>query len=83
MLQGHQHGYERFEIDGTTYVTTGGGGASLQKNDTNLRRGYCDHRVAAGSFFEVEVLRVGAGALEGAAVDEAGVEHDPFRKLVP
>jgi hypothetical protein len=83
VLQGHQHGYERFEIDGTTYVTTGGGGARLQANDTNLGRAYCGRRVAAGSFFEVEVLRVVPGALEGVAIDEAGVEHDAFRKPVP
>ncbi len=27
VLQGHNHLYERFEVDGVTYVTTGGGGA--------------------------------------------------------
>lgn len=83
VLQGHQHGYERFEIDGTTYVTTGGGGAALQDNDANLDRPHCGARVAAGSFFEAELVRVSAGALEGVAIDEAGGEHDAFRKAVP
>ena len=27
VFQGHNHTYERFEVDGVTYVTTGGGGA--------------------------------------------------------
>jgi acid phosphatase len=29
VLQGHNHMYERLEVDGVTYITTGGGGASL------------------------------------------------------
>ncbi len=29
VLQGHNHMYERIEADGTTYVTTGGGGAQV------------------------------------------------------
>jgi acid phosphatase len=29
VLQGHNHLYERLEVDGITYVTTGGGGAQL------------------------------------------------------
>lgn len=29
VLQGHNHVYERLELDGITYITTGGGGASL------------------------------------------------------
>ena len=29
VLQGHNHMYERLQVDGVTYVTTGGGGAPL------------------------------------------------------
>lgn len=29
VLQGHNHMYERLEVDGVTYITTGGGGAGL------------------------------------------------------
>lgn len=29
VLQGHNHMYERLEVDGITYLTTGGGGATL------------------------------------------------------
>jgi predicted phosphodiesterase len=86
VLQGHQHGYERFEIDGTTYVTTGGGGAALEDNDANLDRPCCRARVASGSFYEAELVRIAGGpdrALEAVAIDDAGGEHDRFRKLVP
>ncbi|HWH15772.1 MAG TPA: metallophosphoesterase, partial [Miltoncostaeaceae bacterium] len=29
VLQGHNHAYERMEVDGVTYITTGGGGAPV------------------------------------------------------
>lgn len=34
VLNGHEHNYQRFELDDTTYVVTGGGGATLTSMQT-------------------------------------------------
>jgi len=44
VLNGHNHCYERFEVDGIHYVTDGGGGASLYKPDHYLSRYERRHR---------------------------------------
>jgi len=36
-LNGHNHGYDRAEVDGISYVTTGGGGAPLYPCGSNKR----------------------------------------------
>lgn len=36
ILTGHNHCYERFEVDGITYVMDGGGGASLYNPDDSI-----------------------------------------------
>lgn len=38
VMTGHNHCYERFSVDGITYITDGGGGASLYDPDHNLRK---------------------------------------------
>jgi hypothetical protein len=78
VLQGHQHGYERFEIDGVTYVTTGGGGAELQDQDTNLARPYCGRRVVSGSWFEAMLFHAHDSVLEGRTIGEDGSVRDSF-----
>jgi hypothetical protein len=36
VFTGHNHCYERFEVDGVTYITDGGGGASLYDMDERI-----------------------------------------------
>lgn len=50
VLQGHNHMYERLEVDGVTYVTTGGGGAGLYpcvRPAEGLRRCVLQHHFLA------------------------------------
>jgi len=39
VLTGHNHAYERFEVEGVTYIVDGGGGAGLYDVDTALVEG--------------------------------------------
>jgi 3',5'-cyclic AMP phosphodiesterase CpdA len=83
VVQGHVHGYERFELGDVTYLTTGGGGGALGNVDANLDRPECAMRAAAGNFFHAVVLDVAQGRLSGRAIDDAGVVRDTFEKSVP
>src|SRR5690606_14289622 len=47
VVQGHMHGYERFELDGITYLTTGGGGGLLGDVEQNVSRAECASRKSA------------------------------------
>lgn len=50
VVQGHMHGYERFEIaDAPLYITTAGGGGLLGDVDENVGRTYCKNRPASGA----------------------------------
>jgi len=75
VFQGHNHTYERFVVDGVTYVTTGGGGAPRYPADyrvipeeAHLRRKgasvlhYVVGRVMAGRI-DLEVVEVPSGAV--------------------
>lgn len=75
VFQGHNHTYERFEVDGVQYVTTGGGGAprypadyAVRPEEAHLRRKgrsvlhYVVGRVSGGQI-EVEVVEPGADSL--------------------
>jgi calcineurin-like phosphoesterase family protein len=79
VIQGHMHGYERFELDGITYVTTGGGGGALGKVDQNASRAECAARKSAGAFHHAVDLTFEGGTLEGRTIDAAGAVRDTFR----
>ena len=58
VLQGHNHLYERIEVDGITYITTGGGGAQVYpciRLAEGLRRCAFQHH-----FLTVDVTAAGA-----------------------
>ncbi len=83
VLSGHTHGYERFEVDGVTYVVDGGGGALLYDLDENVeaaeaaRPGESDRRrVAERSFGCTRITATAEGltllrvASDGTTTDE-------------
>ncbi len=83
VVQGHMHGYERFELDGITYVTTGGGGGALGKVDENVSRAECASRKASGAFFHAMDFTVEGGEIRARAVDDLGAIRDSFTVTVP
>ena len=78
VIFGHLHGYERFEVPGLTYITSGGGGAVLYDLDKNLDRPECELRKAAGAFYNATIFEVEAGKLRGITKDEKGEVRDEF-----
>jgi hypothetical protein len=78
VLQAHMHGYERFEINGITYVTTGGGGGAIGDVDASLDRAECASRKVSGKYPHGTILDVKAATLEGTVIDEKGVTRDTF-----
>jgi hypothetical protein len=83
VVQAHMHGYERFELNGITYITSGGGGGSLGNVDENIERPECAMRVASGKHRHAMLFEVGPGELKGSAIDPNGVVIDSFTKVVP
>lgn len=83
VIQAHIHGYERFEADGITYVTSGGGGGLLSKIDANASRAECAMRKAAGAFFHAVDFVVEGNQLTGKAIDDRGAVHDTFTVTLP
>jgi hypothetical protein len=83
VLQAHMHGYERFLLDGITYVTTAGGGGIMGEVDKNTSRPYCGQRVASGAFFHATIVDVASstagGGISGKAIDKDGVTRDTFQ----
>lgn len=75
VLQGHNHLYERIERDGITYITTGGGGATISpcvRPEPGLRACRMAHhllRVTVGP----AGIRVRAIGLRGATLDEVAI----------
>jgi hypothetical protein len=82
VLQGHMHGYERFDFGNITYVTTGGGGGALGDVNANTSRDYCDKRVASGRFFNGTILDI-ATTLKGTVIDDHGTTQDNFELTLP
>lgn len=88
VLNGHNHSYERFNVDGLTYVVDGGGGALLTDPDEDLPNVRAEHP-------EEEALRVAVskshggllldfdtdGAVAARRLNDDGGETDRF--LVP
>lgn len=90
VLQGHMHGYERFEAPlqsdpkkTFTYLTVGGGGGALEDVDKNADRPTCALRQASGSFYQVTLLEIGPSTLRGRTIDVDGSLRDEFEKAVP
>ena len=90
VLQGHMHGYERFEVPmqsdpkkTITYLTVGGGGGALENIDKNIDRPTCQLRQASGKMYQVTVLEVAPGKLGGRTIDDQGAERDAFEKTAP
>ncbi len=78
VLQGHNHMYERIEADGTTYVTTGGGGATLYpcvRPAAGLRRCALEHHFL--------IVTVGPHAIGVRAVTPRGATIERVRIPVP
>lgn len=84
VFQAHMHGYERFEYNGRTFVTTaGGGGVIVDPLHANESRPYCNARVAAAAAYHAMIVDVTAGKLSAIAVDDSGKTVDQFEHAVP
>ncbi len=83
VFQAHMHGYERFDLDGITYVTSAGGGGRMGDVNENVARPECASRKASGPFFHAVIVDVGPGSLTGVAIDDRGATRDTFQLTVP
>jgi Calcineurin-like phosphoesterase len=84
VLQAHMHGYERFTLDGVTYVTSAGGGGIMGDVSANTGRAYCAQRSASGTFFHAMIFDVpGTGPISGRAIDREGAVRDTFQIAPP
>lgn len=83
VVQAHMHGYERFELGGLTYVTTGGGGGALDNVDAHIDRAECASRVASGAFRHAVVFDVKTAELSAQVIDDEGATRDTFTMTVP
>lgn len=83
VIQAHIHGYERFEIDGITYVTTGGGGGLIGNMDQNVSRAECAMRKVSGGFFHAMDVVIDGTGLHGTVIDQAGAIRDEFTVALP
>ena len=80
VLQGHVHGYERFEENGLAYITTGGGGAKLHDLDVSIadRPEEAAERVASAAVHHAIVLDVDGAGLHGRGIGEDGALVDEW-----
>ncbi len=80
VLNGHEHNYQRFEVDGVSYVVTGGGGRFL----TELADCLADHpeRLVGEETFHFMVLELD-GTLDATAIDADGDVIDEFSLDLP
>ncbi len=78
VIQAHMHGYERFDLNGRTYITTGGGGGTLDDINANIDRPTCAQRVVSGAFRHAVLFDVQDTALTGTVIDETGMTRDTF-----
>ena len=83
VIQAHIHGYERFEIDGITYVTTGGGGGRIGDINANMSRAECAMRKASGGFFHAMDVVIEGSTLSATVIDDSGATRDAFTVALP
>lgn len=83
VVAGHMHGYERFEFDDTTWITSAGGGSAPGKVDQNLARTECADRKSSGAWWNATLFTVKPGELSGITYDDKAATRDTFSRLVP
>lgn len=83
VVAGHMHGYERFEMDDVTWLTSAGGGSLLGDVDKNITRAECVNRKSSGKFWNASVITVKPGEIDGVTYDDKGTLRDTFSRLVP
>lgn len=83
VFQAHLHAYERFDVDGLTWITTGGGGARLTDVDANLSRATCAQRKSKGAFFHAIDVVVDGKAIHADVIDDVGAVRDSFDIVIP
>ncbi|RYE86440.1 MAG: hypothetical protein EOO75_15735, partial [Myxococcales bacterium] len=83
VLNGHMHGYERFDLDGTSCIVAGGGGGLIGDIDANAQRPLCGQRQAHGAFTHVVTFELTGTTLTGKAIDAKGETRDTFTLTVP
>jgi hypothetical protein len=85
VLQGHMHGYERFEVGDVTYVTCAGGGGALGDVDANVesRPEEAALRVVGAKSYNAMIVDVGATDVVGTVTDEDGKVIDAFTHPLP
>ncbi len=83
VFQAHMHGYERFEKDGVTWVTSAGGGGNIVAPNMNVSRAYCDTRKAAGDYYNASIIDVDATGFHGKTLDTEGTIRDTFTTVIP
>jgi len=75
VFNGHKHNYERNEVNGVTYVVTGGGGAPLyaavEREPTQAVFALAHHFV---------LVRIAGNRLEATAISVDGEVLDTFEK---
>ncbi len=78
VLQGHNHVYERFDVDGRTYIVTGGGGSGLYSLDAQVedRPDEVPLRVAAGVFQHGVRITIRETEMDLRAIDAEGAVQD-------
>lgn len=74
VFMGHNHGYERVEVNGITYLTSAGGGASLYEMSVPEHDSQ-----AAASKFHFLILDVNGDHLDGQVIDHQGMPVDMFQ----
>jgi hypothetical protein len=78
VIQAHMHSYERFTVNGITYVTSGGGGGGIGEIDENIDRPECEFLDALGGFFHVVMFDVTDEGISGRTIDNLGAVRDSF-----
>ncbi|MRG91982.1 metallophosphoesterase family protein [Polyangium spumosum] len=78
VIQAHLHGYERFAFPDITWITTGGGGATLVDVDENIDRPACAMRATSGSVRHAVLLDATGNTLTGQVIDDKGAVWDTF-----
>jgi predicted phosphodiesterase len=85
ILSGHMHGYERFDINGTLALVSGGGGGIIGDVNANAidRPDLTQKRQAAVAAYNYLDLEIEPGLLHGRAIGIDGRPIDSFDWQVP
>lgn len=78
VIQAHMHGYERFDLNGRTYLTAAGGGGAVGNVDENIDRPTCAQRVASGKYRHGVIIEVKETEFVGTVIDDEGMTRDTF-----